>query len=191
VQAEVRRAGAMRQPNGEQLAASSMNSQSTRPSQARLSLSNLQQTPALRLERDALMAMVQHPQEIGAELLSQAVTAAFSDDSLRVVRDVIGASLPFVEGSPWVERMLNEAPEPYRELIRQLAVAPMPQNNPALVGLYARDIVASLLDRDLLSLKAELVSRMQRIGDSSDPASRQIQEQLASLELARRSLRAG
>jgi DNA primase len=49
--------------------------------------------------------------------------------------------------------------------------------------------VVSLLDRDLLSLKAELVSRLQRIADPTEPASREIQQQLAVLESARRSLR--
>lgn len=160
-----------------------------RPVQA--ALSQLPSTPTVRLERDALMAMLQLPEAIGPELLAQAATAEVTEDSLRVVRDAIGATLPFDTDEPWLARVASEAPPVFREFIHELAVAPLPQNNPALLGAYAREIVVSLLDRDLLSLKAELVARMQRLGDPSNPASRVIQEQLASLELARRSLRSG
>lgn len=156
----------------------------------RAALSTLPSTPGVRLERDTLMAMLQQPDAIGAELMAQAVTAEVHEPSLRVVRDAIAATLDWYGNPAWFERVLDEAPEPYRELLRELAVAPMPQNRPELISAYARDVVISLLDRDLLSLKGELVARMQRIGDATAPDSRQIQKQLAALEAARRSLRA-
>jgi DNA primase len=121
--------------------------------------------------------------------MAQAVTAEVGDPALKVVRDSIGAALASMAEPGWFERVLAEAPEPYRELIRELALAPIPQNRPELLEAYSRGVVTSLLDRDLLSLKSELVARMQRIGDPSDPGSRRIQEQLAALESARRSLR--
>lgn len=153
-------------------------------------LASLPRTPGVRLERDALMAMLQQPSAVGIDLMAQAVTAEVGDPALKVVRDAIGAALTSMHEPGWFERVLNEAPEPYRGLIRELALAPMPQNKPELLPAYSRDVIASLLDRDLLSLKSELVARMQRIGDSTDPGSRRIQEQLAALESARRSLRA-
>ncbi len=156
----------------------------------RATLATLPQSPGVRLERDALMAMLQQPVAIGAELLAQAVTAEVHEPALRVVRDAIAAALTGVGAPGWFEQVLAEAPEPYRDLIRELALAPMPQNRPELLEAYARDVVASLLDRDLLALKGELVARMQRIGDPGDPGSRRIQEQLAALESARRGLRA-
>lgn len=152
-------------------------------------LATLQRTPGVRLERDALMAMLQQPAAVGIDLMAQAVTAEVSDPALKVVRDAIGAALTTMNEPGWFERVLSEAPEPYRGLIRELALAPMPQNKPELLPAYARDVIASLLDRDLLSLKSELVARMQRIGNPTDPGSRRIQEQLAALESARRSLR--
>lgn len=159
------------------------------PGSPRLNLASLPRTPSVRLERDALMAMLQQSEAIGAQLMTQAVTAEVRDASLRVVRDAIAAAVGSIGTPGWFEAVLSEAPEPYRDLIRELALAPMPQNKPELLGPYARGVVISLLDRDLLALKAELVSRMQRIGDPSDPGSRRIQEQLAALESARRSLR--
>lgn len=160
------------------------------PPRPRASLAALPATPGVRLERDALMAMLQQPEAVGPDLMAQAVTAEVTDPALKVVRDAIGATMTTMGEPGWFERVLSEAPEPYRELIRELAFAPMPQNRPELLPAYSRDVIASLLDRDLLSLKSELVARMQRIGDPADPGSRRIQEQLAALESARRSLRA-
>ena len=154
-------------------------------------ISALPQTPAVRLERDALMAMLQQASAVGPELMAQAVTAEVGDRSLRVVRDAVAAALPALDTPGWFDRVVEEAPEAYRVLVRELGLAPLPvpPQNPELLATYARDVVVSLLDRDLLNLKGELVARMQRIGDSSDAGSRRIQEQLATLESARRSLR--
>jgi len=153
-------------------------------------LASLPETPAVRLERDALMAMLQQAPAIGEELLAQAVTAEVTDPTLRVVRDAIAATLPHFAEPDWVQRVCAEAPEPYHTVIRELAIASMPARNLDTIGKYARAIVVSLLERDLLSLKAELMARMQRIGDPASPDSRVIQQQLAALEHARRTLSA-
>lgn len=155
----------------------------------RIGLSTLAQAPGVWLERDALMAMLQQSEAIGVDLIAQAVTAQVHETNLRVVRDAIGAALPRYELADWVRQVLDETPESHHGLVRELAIAPMPQRDRAQLGAYARDVVISLLDRDFLALKGELVARMQRIGDSADPGSRRIQEQLMALEAARRGLR--
>ncbi|MBK0418035.1 DNA primase [Leucobacter sp. CSA1] len=155
----------------------------------RIGLATLAHAPSTWLERDALMAMLQQGESVGADLLAQAVTAQVSEPSLRAVRDAVGAALPALGTPGWLDRVLAEAPEAIRGLVRELAMAPMPQRNASQLAAYSRDVVISLLDRDLLSLKGELVARMQRIGDPADPGSRRIQEQLVALEAARRGLR--
>ena len=80
------------------------------------------------------MAMLQHSDAVGADLMAQAVTAEVADPALRVVRDAIGAALATMAEPGWFERVLAEAPEPYRELIRELALAPIPQNRPELLA---------------------------------------------------------
>lgn len=158
-------------------------------SQPRFSLGALPTTPAARLERDALMAMLQHGDAVGVDLMAQAVTAEIFTPALRAVRDSIAAEIGTLGQDGWLDRVALAAPEPLRGLVRELAMAPMPHKNVANLGTYSRDVVAALLDRDLLALKAELVSRLQRIGDTLDPGFRRIQEQLAALETARRALR--
>ncbi|PRI12111.1 DNA primase [Leucobacter massiliensis] len=159
------------------------------PAPRRVSLSTLRSTPTTWLERDALMAMLQQGDAIGADLMRQAVTAQVTEPELRVVRDAIAAALPALGTPGWLEVVLAAAPETHRDLVRELAIAPMPQRRAEQLAAYVRDVVISLLDRDLLSLKQELLARLQRIGDHTDPGARRIQEQLVALEAARRGLR--
>ncbi|UBH06172.1 DNA primase [Leucobacter sp. Psy1] len=162
------------------------------PQAPRIGLATLQSSPRTWLERDALQAMIQHRDSVGDDLMSQAVTAQVTEPNLRVVRDGIAAALGDEAGEVrdgWIDRIAGQVPERFRGLVRELAVAPIPSKDPKRVAAYSRDVVISLLDRDLVSLKAELVARMQRIGDSADEGSRRIQQQLVALEMARRGLR--
>jgi len=159
------------------------------PPGARIGLSTLRSAPATWLERDALMAMLQQGGSIGPELMQQAVTAQVSEPNLRIVRDAMAAAIEAFGSPGWLARVVDETPESHRPLVRELAMAPMPQRNVDQLAAYSRDVVISLLDRDLVSLKKELLARLQRIGDPAAPGSRRIQEQLVALEGARRGLR--
>ncbi|GAA2828294.1 DNA primase [Leucobacter komagatae] len=159
------------------------------PAAPKVSLATLRSDPSVWLERDAIMAMIQQGPAVGAELLSQAVTAQVTEPHLRVVRDALSTALPSLAGGSWVEAILEATPPSHQGLVRELAIASMPQRDPALLPEYSREVVISLLDRDLVSLKQELLARMQRIGDSTSEASRRVQQQLAALENARRGLR--
>ena len=159
------------------------------PAAPRISLASLPNAPGVWLERDALMAMLQQGEAVGPDLLSQAVTAQVDEPRLRAVRDAIAAALPALGTDQWLAEVLAQTPEALQDLARELALAPMPQRKAEQLAAYAKDVVVSLLDRDLLNLKGELVARMQRIGDSADAGSRRIQEQLVALEAARRGLR--
>lgn len=152
-------------------------------------LAQLPNNPSTWLERDAIMAMLQHPDAIGTELLAQASTAQVADPSLAVIRDAIAVNLPAEQSAAWVDRVIASAPAPFADFARELTIAPLPQKNSELLSAYAKDVVTSLLERDLLSLKAELVRKLQRSGETSPAESRRIQEQIMSLEHARRSLR--
>ncbi|KAM9862464.1 DNA primase [Leucobacter sp. BZR 635] len=158
------------------------------PEPPKASLATLRQDPAVWLERDAIMAMIQQGPAVGPELLSQAVTAQVTEPNLKLVRDALQTALPSL-GGDWIESILEATPPSHQGLVRELAIASMPQRDPALLPEYSREVVISLLDRDLVSLKQELLARMQRIGDSTSEASRRVQEQLAALEHARRGLR--
>jgi len=153
------------------------------------SIADLPKDPATRLERDALMAMLQYPAVIGVDLLRRATATTFTQGSLAVVSDAIAVSAAHAEEPNWLTRVLGEVPPPVQGLVQQLAVAPLPERTEREVLRYAREITISLIDRDLLRLKAELLGKLQR----TDPAAREvytvIQRELVRVEAERRALR--
>jgi DNA primase len=152
-------------------------------------LTSLPTDPTTRLERDALMAILQYPREVGADLVARAVDVAFTDATLAVVRDAV-ATTRHDSGAPdWVARVATEVPAPYASLVTQLSVAPIPQRAEA-VGAYCRGVVASLVDRDLLRRKRELMGSLQRIDATADPGRYSaVQRELVEVEAERRALR--
>jgi DNA primase len=156
----------------------------------KMSLSQLPNTPQARVEREAMMAMLQHPQAVGESLIAQAVTAQVQQPALEAVRDAISANLPATGGRAWLDAVVATLPEELRDFTRELVVAPLPERTEEAVSRYAREIVISLLDRDLTALKQELLARMQRIGNTNDDRFRRMNEQIVALETARRALRA-
>jgi DNA primase len=153
------------------------------------SIMDLPTDQATRLERDALMAMLQHPTDIGADLLARATRVGFSNTTLAVVRDAIATSLEFMESPDWVGAVLREAPAPFASLVQQLAIAPIPQRAEKIAE-YCHEIAASLVQLDLLRAKADLLGSLQRTDAAADPERyARIQRDLLSVEQERRVLR--
>ncbi|NQX13621.1 DNA primase [Microbacteriaceae bacterium VKM Ac-2855] len=141
-----------------------------------------------RMERDVLMAMLQLPQQMGRELLARAAQATMLNDTLRVVRDAVMASVEHCERADWVEHVTREVPGPYASIVRQLAVAPIPETREDKLEGYAKSVATSMLERDLVREKAELLGAMQRA--SADPVmARALNIRIAELETERRALR--
>lgn len=146
--------------------------------------------PGFRLEYAALRAMIQLPAEIGRTLLEQAVTANINDPDLRVIRDAMADKISFAFSKSWISEVLASLPTGYEGLLHELTVSPIPERRQDKLKNYAVGIVVSLLERDLLGLKNELIARLQRIPDSGSTEFKQTQEQILMLEQARRSLQA-
>ena len=77
----------------------------------------------------------------------------------------------------------------HANLVRQLAVAPVPQRSEAELAAYVQGIVASLIDRELLRQKSELLGRLQRTDRTDTATFAALQRALVELETERRSLR--
>ena len=102
----------------------------TRPSrseQRSITLTELPTDPITRSERDALMALVQHPDAVGRELTERVLGARFVNPTLAVVRDGVAASLDDFDGRGWIDRICREVPASFVSLVAQLAVAPIPE----------------------------------------------------------------
>jgi len=156
-----------------------------------LSLMQLPTDPTTRLERDALMAMLQYPAEVGLDFIRRGANVTFTDNTLAVVSDAIATSAEHWEAPDWLARVSDEVPLPFATLVKQLGVAPIPER-PELIGAYCKDVVAGLIDRDLLRQKKDLLGALQRTDATAEVEKYgQIQRDLVRVEGERRALRAG
>ena len=155
-----------------------------------VTLQSLPGTTAVRGERDALMAMLQYPDTVGETLLEQAVAVQFHAEPFTDVARAIADELVTLGSPGWLDRVVSGVPEHHQSITRELALTPLPQRKPEGLEHYVRAIVRSLIERDLLDLKREMLARLQRLPNAEDPLHRQLQEQIRMLEQARRSLQA-
>lgn len=153
------------------------------------SLRDLPNDPATRLERDALMAVIQHPDVVGYELAARALLSHFAHPSLQTIRDSLAASLGTFATTGWFGRVLENTPAPFQPLLQQLAVAPLPERTMTEVQAYARGILGSVIDRDLLRQIQETLGRLQRTNPQDREEYRAVQTRLVELEAERRKLR--
>jgi DNA primase len=159
------------------------------PRQADFSLTDLPVDPPTRQERDALMAILQHPSFVGRPLVERVVAAKFVNPTLAVVRDAVSTSLGALESPDWVSSVTAQAPVGYASLVQQLAVGPIP-SRPDKLDTYCSQVATDLVDRDLARQHAEILGAMQRVDADDSPEKRRIlQQQLAKIVDDRRALR--
>ncbi|WP_146078078.1 DNA primase [Subtercola sp. Z020] len=156
-----------------------------------VSLTQLPSTTAVRLERDALMAMLQYPKVVGRELLARASVVGFSDPSLAAVRSAIAASIDDYERPDWVAVIVAAVGPQYVMLVEQLAVAPVPERPERELDVYLRRVTSSLIERHLVRRKEEVLGRLQRTDATEKPDEyRSLQRELVQLEAERRAIHA-
>ena len=152
-------------------------------------MESLSKDPVTTLERDVLMVLLQHPDVVPAERATAVLSTQFSHAALALVRDAMLSVFDKYQDGAWVSRVTAETPEALQPLVGQLSVAPLPESK-AQTERYCLGVTATLLDRDLLRQKAELMSTLQRTDAALDPAGhRVVQEQLVTIEAKRRALR--
>ncbi len=152
-------------------------------------LSDLPNDPVTRLERELLMAVLQHPGEIDREIALRALHTTFSVASLSTVRDALVAAFEHYATPQWVARAADEAPRAFAPLVTQLAIAPLPIRGDH-VREYCTGVTTSLIERDLLRRKTELLGALQRTDATADAERyRTLQRQLVDLEAERRRVR--
>jgi DNA primase len=163
-----------------------------RPPRPPASLRSLPDDPATRLEREALMMIVQVPHLVGGDLIRRSTEAGFHNATLAVVRDAVGSQLGALGGAGWLERLAAEVPEPIAPIVQELAFLPLPVrvSEEEQLARTAKATVASLVDRHLLRQKADLVRQLQRTEGAADAERfRELRQQLVVVEADRRTLR--
>jgi DNA primase len=153
------------------------------------SLTQLGTDPSTRLERDVVMAMLQHPQAVGRDFINRVAGVRFGDESLAVVRDAIATSVDRLESPTWLQVIAAEVPAHYSMLVQQLGVAPIPAREDFMAA-YCVSLAVAVVDRDLLRRKKELVGALQRTDSAADATKYQsLQRELVAIEADRRAIR--
>jgi DNA primase len=163
-----------------------------RPPRPPASLRSLPDDPATRLEREALMMIVQVPHLVGGDLIRRSTEVGFHNATLAVVRDAVASQLGALGGAGWLERLAGEVPEPIAPIVQELAFLPLPvrSSEEDQLARTAKATVASLVDRHLLRQKADLVRQLQRTEGAADAERfRELRKQLVVVEADRRTLR--
>ena len=154
-----------------------------------MTLSDLGRDPITTTERQALMAVLQLPEAVGSELVARAMQARFSNPTLELVKSAIAANADAFGAPDWFERIRAELPDQFRPIVEQLALSPIPERSEEAAKVWAKAIVGSLIEKDMVTLKAELQSRLQRTDPSDSDSRIAISRAMAELELERRRLR--
>jgi len=154
-----------------------------------IGLAQLPTDPVTRLEQELLMALLQHPGEVPIETARTALQTTFSQPALATVRDALLVALEHYGTPDWVRRVTEEAPRAFGPLVTQLAIAPLPIRD-GHVATYCRGVTTSLIERDLLRRKTELLGALQRMDSAADPDRyRALQQQMVEIEAERRRVR--
>ena len=152
-------------------------------------MSSLSRDPVTALERDGLMVLLQHPDIVPLERASAVLGTQYSHGALALVRDAMISALEHYSTAHWVAKVTEETPPALSTLVGQLAVAPLPEQANQ-TARYCDGVTSSLLDRELLRKKAEVLGALQRSDPTGDPDNyRALQESLVALERDRRELR--
>lgn len=154
------------------------------------SLVHLPIDPATRLERDALMAILQQPEIIGRELVHRASQVSYANPALAVVRDGVAGSMDAFDTPEWLARIIEEVPAPFATLVKELGLAPLPEREGRELTIYCKAVTTDLIARDLLRRKAELLGQSHRTDAAAEPEKyRELQVELVRIEAERRALR--
>lgn len=148
--------------------------------------------PAAAMERQSLEVALQQPQVLDERHWQMFSQAHFVVPAYQAVHTAIRAVGTARGADPvtWVETVREEVPEPLRGLVSELAVAMIPAPDEDALLRACRDILARLFELDITRQKADLLGQLQRMGADADPATVQdLNRQLLSLEMQRRSLR--
>lgn len=153
-----------------------------------LSLLDLPTDIETRMERDALIAILQRPDAVGRELIERAATVRMRNSVLAAIRDGAAETLDGMERPDWVTKVAEVVPSRFAGLVAQLGVAPIPERESG-VEKWAKAQVADLVAVDLGRRKFELQGASQRAAAEGDlERARRIQVELVELENDRRRL---
>ncbi len=147
--------------------------------------------PVLGAEGRLVQVLLQFPSRVPDEAFSMLSESSFTHPAfVAVFRAVQDAGTPSQAGQDWMEKVTEAAPNAVQQLVRELAVAPLPVRGSDNLTRFAEDLVRGTRQRQLLRRKAELHSKLQRAEATGDAAAlSQANTELMALQRDEHALR--
>jgi DNA primase len=147
--------------------------------------------PLVAAERQLLQMLLQFPGQVPAQPYADLGAGWPATPAYRVIDDTVRAcGGPEHAGPDWIDRVLQTAPPIVAPLIRELAVAALPEHRPEHLPTLAVDLVRDARGRQLVRRRAELYGRLQRAESSGDTAElAAVNAELMSVQRAEHDLR--
>ncbi len=178
-----------------------------------LTYASFERNPVHKAERDALVALLQHPDVIGMGLGADVLACTVTHPTLAAVRDAMVTAFPHYGEPGWLAAVEEASGEGIRPLVSEFAMVDIPVYrvqrakpwNESEAGAatrvakedadtrknleaYVVNVARSHIDSDLARQREELHGMLRRHGD--DVAEREdIQRRITDLERRRRELR--
>ena len=148
--------------------------------------------PVVRMEREALEVVLQHPHSLDGNAWQAVYGAHFVAPAHAAVKDaIVNAASEQVPLSRWVEAIRESVPEPLAAFVAELAVVPLPAGSDEELARYCRGIMNRMFDIQINHAKAELLGQLQRLPmDAPAEEAQRLNRELMELEVKRRALRA-
>jgi DNA primase len=149
--------------------------------------------PVVRQEALSLGVLLQMPDAVAQDsaalqIYRELTGGAFTVPQYRAIFDAVVSAGGPRAGAGWVDVVAEEAGESLAPMVSELSVTPLPHDNPARAGEYARSVLARMLDFVLTREISAARGSMQRAGQGSDDYQASFAA-IVELEKRRRALR--
>lgn len=145
--------------------------------------------PQLRLERQILEILIQHPNSFSQDTLLRIYAAGLQNSLHQSLLQLAHDNKESLGEPDWVNVLAHKSPESLLSLIRELALVQLPVGNEIELVRYANGVVNGALMQALGREKVDLMAALRRMDpDTMSDAINQIQRQLVNLESERRKL---
>ncbi|MFN4847448.1 MAG: DNA primase [Rhodoluna sp.] len=142
-----------------------------------------------RFEQEVLAVLLQIPIAWNQEQINQVCGELFAALSYNVIAQAVRASAAQLAEPNWIDRILQNTPDPLHSLIRSIAAKPLPVSSADQAKEYAEGVINAAIKKILVRDRAAMISALALIDKESNPEQHgKVQRDLVSLEEKIRAL---
>ncbi len=142
-----------------------------------------------RFEQEILAVLLQIPIAWNQEQINQVCGELFAALSYNVIAQAVRASAAQLAEPNWIDRILQNTPDPLHSLIRSIAAKPLPVSSADQAKDYAEGVINAAIKKILVRDRAAMISALALIDKESNPEQHgKVQRDLVSLEEKIRAL---